>query len=109
MDIAHEGFVRLRNRIDLASCLGVEIVNPGIGVTSDPREVEWFHKEFDALLGYAEKRKIKIGLESHAGLTETAGATLALCNKLGRPNLELNYDAGNVRSYTGLDPVADLE
>lgn len=108
-DIAREGFVRLRSRIDLASHLGVEIVNTGIGVTSDQKEVERFYKEFDALLGYAEKRKIKIGLESHAGLTETAVATLALCNKLGRPNLGLNYDAGNVRFYSGLDPVADLE
>jgi len=109
VDIAHEGFVRLRSRIDLASHMGVEIVNTGIGVTSDPKEVERFYKEFDALLAYAEKRKIKIGLESHAGLTETAAVTLALCNKLGRPNLGLNYDAANVRFYTGLDPVADLE
>jgi L-ribulose-5-phosphate 3-epimerase len=109
VDIAHEGFVLLRSRIDLASHLGVEIVNTGIGVTSDPGEVERFYKEFDALLAYAERRQIKIGLESHAGLTETAVATLALCNKLGRSNLGLNYDAANVRFYTGLDPVADLE
>jgi len=109
LDIAHEGFVRLRSRIDLASHLGVPIVNTGIGVTSDPKEVERFYKEFDALLAYAEKRDIKIGLESHAGLTETAVATLALCNKLGRSNVGLNYDAANVRFYTGLDPVTDLE
>ena len=109
VDIAHEGFVRLRSRIDLAGHLGVEIVNTGIGVTSDEKEVERFYCEFDALLGYAEKQKVKIGLESHAGLTETAKTTLALCNKLGRPNLGLNYDAANVRFYTGLDPVADLE
>src|SRR5580765_7974395 len=32
-DIAHGGFVRLRSRIDLASHLGIEIVNTGIGVT----------------------------------------------------------------------------
>lgn len=109
VDVAHEGFLLLRSRVDLADRLGVEIVNTGIGVTSDQKEVERFYKEFDALLGYAEKRKVKIGLESHAGLTETAVATLALCNKLGRSNVGLNYDAANVRFYTGLDPVADLE
>jgi L-ribulose-5-phosphate 3-epimerase len=108
-DIAHEGFVLLRSRIDLADRLGVGIVNTGIGVTSDQKEVERFYSEFDALLGYAEKRNIKIGLESHAGLTETAVATLGLCNKLGRSNVGLNYDAANVRFYTGLDPVVDLE
>jgi len=109
VDIAHEGFLLLRSRVDLADHLGVEIVNTGIGVTSDEKEVDRFYREFDALLGYAEKRKIKIGLESHAGLTETAVATLALCNKLGRSNVGLNYDAANVRFYTGTDPVADLE
>jgi len=109
VDIAHEGFLLLRSRVDLADRLGIEIVNTGIGVTSDETEVERFYKEFDALLSYAEKRRVKIGLESHAGLTETAVATLALCNKLGRANVGLNYDAANVRFYTGLDPVADLE
>ena len=108
-DIAYEGFVRLRSRIDLASHIGVEIVNTGIGVTSDKQEIERFYREFDALLEYAEKRKVKIGLESHAGLTETAVTTLALCRKLSRPNVGLNYDAANVRFYTGNDPVADLE
>jgi len=109
VDVAHEGFVRLRSRIDLANYLGVPIVNTGIGITSDLKEVDRFYKEFDALVGYAERLKVQIGLESHAGLTETAAATLALCNKIGRPNLGLNYDAANVRFYTGLDPVADLE
>src|SRR6185436_15925681 len=64
-DIAHEGFVRLRSRIDLAGHLGVQIVNTGIGVTSDAKEVERFYREFDALLAYAEKRNVRIGLESH--------------------------------------------
>lgn len=109
VDIAHEGFLLLRSRVDLANRLGVEIVNTGIGVTSDPKEEERFLKEFDALLDYAERRKVRIGLESHAGLTETAVATLALCNRLGRTNVGLNYDAANVRFYTGMDPVADLE
>ena len=109
VDVAHEGFLLLRSRVDLADRLGVGIVITGIGVTSDREEVERFYKEFDALLGYAEKRNIQIGLESHAGLTETAAATLALCNRLGRSNVGLNYDAANVRFYTGMDPVTDLE
>ncbi|MCX7887894.1 MAG: sugar phosphate isomerase/epimerase [Verrucomicrobiae bacterium] len=109
VDVAHEGFLRLRNRVDMASHLGVPIVNTGIGVTSDQREIERFYREFDALLAYAEKRGVKIGLESHAGMTETAAATLALCRRLGRPNVGLNYDTANVRFYTGIDPVADLE
>lgn len=108
-DAAHEGYARLRSRIDLANRLGVEIVNTGVGVARDEAELDGFYRDFGALLDYAEERGVKIGLESHAGLTETAVTTLALCRKMGRPNLGINYDAANVRFYTGLDPVADLE
>jgi L-ribulose-5-phosphate 3-epimerase len=108
-EIAREGFARLRSRIELASRLGVGIVNTGVGVAQDPGELDGFYRAFDALLADAETRGVKIGLESHAGLTETAVASLALCRRMGRPNLGINYDAANVRFYTGGDPVADLE
>jgi len=110
-DVAEEGFARLRSRIDLASHLGVPIVNTGLGVAHDDGddELDAFYRRFDSLLAYAEERNVKIGLESHAGLTETAAASLALCRRMGRPSLGINYDAANVRFYAGADPVADLE
>jgi sugar phosphate isomerase/epimerase len=108
-EVAREGFARLRSRVELASRLGVGIVNTGLGVAQDPGELDGFYRAFDALLVDAEARGVKIGLESHAGLTETAAASLALCRRMGRPNLGINYDAANVRFYTGGDPVADLE
>ncbi len=107
-DIAATGFHLLRKRIDLAQQLQVGIVNTGIGVAREAAELEAFYNDFDALLGYAEKRGVKIGLESHAGLTETAQASLALCQRMGRPSLGVNYDAANVHYFTGLDPVDDL-
>ena len=84
------------------------IVNTGIGATQDAAELENFYRDFDDLLQFAEQRGVKIGLESHAGLTETAVATLALCQRMGRAGLGVNYDPGNVHYFTGLDPVADL-
>jgi L-ribulose-5-phosphate 3-epimerase len=108
-EVAREGFGRLRSRIELASRLGVEIVNTGVGVAQEPGELDGFYREFDALLADAAAHGVKIGLESHAGLTETAAASLALCRRMGRPSLGINYDAANVRFYTGADPVADLE
>jgi L-ribulose-5-phosphate 3-epimerase len=108
-EVAREGLARLRSRIELASRLGVPIVNTGIGVAQDPAELEEFYRGFDALLADAAAQGVKIGLESHAGLTATAAASLALCRRMGRPNLGINYDAANVRFYTGGDPVADLE
>jgi L-ribulose-5-phosphate 3-epimerase len=108
-EVAREGFARLRSRVELASRLGVEIVNTGVGVAQEPGELVGFYREFGALLAHAAARGVKIGLESHAGLTETAAASLALCRRMGRPNLGINYDAANVRFYTGANPVADLE
>ena len=107
-ETARKGFDLLRKRIDLASHLKVGIVNTGVGVTQETSELDHFYRDFDALLHYAQKQGVKIGLESHAGLTETAGASLALCKRMGRSSLGVNYDAANVHYYTGLDPVADL-
>jgi sugar phosphate isomerase/epimerase len=106
--IARQGFALLRARIELASHLQVGIVNTGLGATQDAAELEDFYRDFDALIQYAQTRGVKLGLESHAGLTETAAATLALCQRMGRAGLGVNYDPGNVHYYTGLDPVADL-
>ena len=107
-EIARQGFDLLRARIDLAHHLQVGIVNTGIGATQDAAELDSFYRDFDALIQYAEEREVKIGLESHAGLTETAVATLALCQRMGRAGLGVNYDPGNVHYFSGLDPVADL-
>jgi sugar phosphate isomerase/epimerase len=105
---AAEGYSRLRARIDLAGELGVPIVNTGLGVARPGESLEEFYRELDKLLDYAASRNVTIGLESHAGLTETAKLSLDLCRKMDRPNLGINHDAGNVRFYAGVDPVADL-
>ena len=105
---AAEGYRRLRARVDVASHLGTPIVNTGLGVARAGESLESFYRDFGQLLDYAAGRDVKIGLESHAGLTETAKASLDLCRRMGRPNLGVNHDAGNVRFYAGIDPVVDL-
>jgi L-ribulose-5-phosphate 3-epimerase len=105
---AAEGYRRLRGRIDLAGELGVPIVNTGLGVAEAGESLDELYRGLDELLDYAAARKVKIGLESHAGLTETARASLELCRKIANPHLGINHDAGNVRLYVGIDPVADL-
>jgi L-ribulose-5-phosphate 3-epimerase len=107
-ETAAEGYRRLRARIDLASELGVPIVNTGLGVAQPGESIEPLFREFDRLLDYSASRRVKIGLESHAGLTETAKLSLDLCRKIGSPHLGINHDAGNVRFYAGVDPLADL-
>ena len=107
-ETAAEGYRRLRARIDLASELGVPIVNTGLGVAQPGESLEPLLRELDKLLDYSAGRSVKIGLENHAGLTETAKLSLDLCRKIGNPHLGINHDAGNVRFYAGVDPLADL-
>lgn len=106
---AVEGLRRLRARIDLAARLNVSIVNTGVGVAGDGEDMGTFLAEFRRLLDYAQQRGVTIGLESHAGVSETAAASLAFCRKVNHQGLGINHDAGNVRFYAGQDPVADLE
>ena len=105
---AETGYARLRGRIDLADRLGVGIVNTGIGVATADEDMDAFLRDLNALLDYAEERNVKIGVESHAGVSETAAASLDFCRRIGRGNLGINHDPANVHFYTGRDPVADL-
>lgn len=108
-EAAKAGFERLQRRADVAAQMGVPIVNSGLGVAAPGEDLGPFYERLAALLAYFEQRGLKLGLESHAGLTETAQASLALCRRMRSPALGINYDAANVRFYTGQDPVADLE
>jgi L-ribulose-5-phosphate 3-epimerase len=108
-EAADRGFELLRRRADVAEQLLVPIVNSGLGVAEPGENLEPFYARLATLLDYFQQRGVKLGLESHAGLTETARASLELCRQMGSPALGINYDAANVRYYTGQDPVADLE
>lgn len=108
-DAAAEGFGKLKARVDVASRLGVGVVNTGVGVAAEDEDMEKFYNELRRFLDYAGERNVKIGVESHAGVSETAKASLEFCRTVNHPCLGINHDAGNVRFYAGQDPVADLE
>lgn len=108
-EVAAEGFRRLRGRIDLAARLGVPIVNTGVGVAEEGENLDALLIEMRKLLDYAGERDVKLGIESHAGVSETAVASLEFCRLIDHPSMGINHDAGNVRFYAGQDPVADLE
>jgi sugar phosphate isomerase/epimerase len=108
-EIAAQGFAKLRARIDVASQLGVPVVNTGVGVAADGEDMDAFYSELRTLLDFAADKNVKIGVESHAGVSETAAASVAFCKAVGHPALGINHDAGNVLYYAGQDPVADLE
>lgn len=108
-EVAAEGFRKLRGRIDLAARLGIGVVNTGVGVAEEGEDLDGFLVEMRKLLDDAGEKGVKIGIESHAGVSETAVASLEFCRLVDHPSMGINHDAGNVRFYTGQDPVADLE
>jgi sugar phosphate isomerase/epimerase len=108
-EAAEEGFRKLRARVDLAARLGVPIVNTGVGVATAGEDMDAFLSKMRGLLDYAGGKGVKIGIESHAGVSETAVASLEFCQRVNHPSMGINHDAGNVRFYTGQDPVADLQ
>jgi sugar phosphate isomerase/epimerase len=107
-EAAAEGFRKLRARVDLAARLGVPIVNTGVGVAAEGEDMDGFLAKMRRLLDYAGGKGVKIGIESHAGVSETAVASLEFCRRVNHASMGINHDAGNVRFYTGEDPVADL-
>jgi len=108
-EVAAEGFRKLRGRVDVATRLGIGVVNTGVGVAEEGEDLDGFLVEMRKFLDYAGEKGVKLGIESHAGVSETAVASLEFCRLVNHPSMGINHDAGNVLFYAGQDPVADLE
>lgn len=89
---------RVRAEIDLAVELGASVArtSPGEGEDFDKimtRSVPYLRKAAE----YAEKKKLRIGMENHTGsITANPDHTAALCREVGSSALGVIYDAGNL-------------
>lgn len=94
-DLGQENAIEIfKRRIDFAEYIRANIVNT---FTTDSKNYEVFRKNLDVLALYANKKGIRIGLETDAGLIYTGSEGAALLEKLnGYPIVGINYDPGNV-------------
>src|SRR6478752_6628683 len=65
--------------------------------------------EFRKALGLCKRLGISICLETHGGLLGTGKLASEIIKTVGKSNLGINYDAGNVIYYDGTDPVEDIK
>lgn len=105
-----EGKERFRRAIDIASGLGMSIVNTFTGDAETEADREAYFGNVADLCDYAAKLGLKIGMETDSNMLPTAAIGVAILDRINRPEtLGFNYDPGNVVYYTGADPVEDIK
>jgi sugar phosphate isomerase/epimerase len=60
------------------------------------------------LADYAAVREILIGIEIHGIITGNGEKAVPVIEKIGRPNVRINYDTANCEFWGGVEAVTDL-
>lgn len=104
-----EGAARFARALEIASTLGMEIVNTYTGDAATDAEREAYFANVADLCDKAAELGLKIGMETDSNMLPTAEAGVAILDRIDRPDvLGFNYDPGNVIYYTGANPMTDL-
>ncbi|CAN5659365.1 hypothetical protein BH23CHL5_BH23CHL5_04220 [soil metagenome] len=104
-----EGKHRFKRAIDIASELGMQIVNTFTGDAQTDEEHEAYFANVQDLCEYALSKGLKIGMETDSNMLPTARVGVDILARIDRPEvLGFNYDPGNVIYYTGADPYEDI-
>ena len=95
--------------LDLCERMGIGIMNTAIGGHASQEEnEEAFMGNIHALADYAAERDILLGIEIHGEITRSGAAAIPVLERIGRPNVLINYDTANVEYYGGVKAVDDL-
>lgn len=100
----------IMRRIDFAQALGAEIIVLGChhkaladGSGVGQEEQEEVRLSIYSMLrdvgDYAAERDIKIAIEIHGGITANAAEALRTMEEVGRENVGINFDTGNILYY----------
>lgn len=96
----------VRKQIDNAARLELQYMLT-FGVDK-PEHYEKFYRLMSDAAAQAEKRSIRLVMKPHGGGSGASEEILRCINKVGQPNFQIWYDAGNIIYYTGKDPVVEL-
>ena len=95
--------------VDLCERLGIGIMNTAIGGHySESEDEAAFMGNIHELADYAAARDLRLGIEIHGEITKSGAASLPVLERIGRPNVLINYDTANVEFYGGVKAVDDL-
>ncbi len=112
--VSDEGVVEFRKALDLARKLGVSMITTSTGGHADTsggsleEQRAAFLERIGPLADEAARDGIEICLETHGGLLATGQISKALIEDIGRTNIGINYDPGNVIHYGNVRPEDDL-
>ena len=112
--VSDEGAAEFRKALTIARKLGVAKVTTSTGGHADTSggslddQRAAFLERIRPLADEAARDGIEICLETHGGLLATGQISKALIEEIGKPNIGINYDPGNVIHYGDVRPEADL-
>ena len=112
--VSDDGVAEFQKALRLCRELGIAMITTSTGGHdassggSLDNQREQFLARIRPLADEAAEDGITICLETHGGLLATGVISAALVEQIDRPNVGINYDAGNVIYYGDQDPTVDL-
>ena len=112
--VSEGGIAEFRKALALAKKLGIAYVTTSTGghdassAGSLDEQRESFMRHIRPLADEAAAMGITICLETHGGLLATGVMSQQLIDEIGKANIGINYDPGNVIFYGGVAPEEDI-
>ncbi len=78
------------------------------GHTEGGNREQWIER-FKQLAPIAGDHGVTIVVKQHGGSTGTGQACAEIIRQVDHPNIQVNYDAGNVLDYLNVDPIPDIQ
>jgi L-ribulose-5-phosphate 3-epimerase len=113
--VSESGIAEFRKALKIARKLGIKYVTTSTGghdassAGSLEEQRTRFMTNIRPLADEAAAQGIDICLETHGGLLATGEISKKLIQDIGKPNIGINYDPGNVIFYGGVQPEDDIK
>jgi sugar phosphate isomerase/epimerase len=112
--VTDAGVIEFRKGLKIAKTLGIPYVTTSTGghdassAGSLEEQRNAFLQRIRPLADEAAEMGITICLETHGGLLANGAIASKLVQDIGKPNVGINYDPGNVVFYGGVRPEQDI-
>jgi sugar phosphate isomerase/epimerase len=112
--VSDAGVEEFRKALALCNAFNVDMVTTSLGGHADTsagsldEQRQRFLSRIRPLADEAAASGITICLETHGGLLATGSMTASLIREIGKPNIGINYDTGNVIFYGDTRPEEDI-
>ncbi|MGM0366491.1 MAG: sugar phosphate isomerase/epimerase family protein [Actinomycetota bacterium] len=103
------GVDNFKKVIDAAKAFGANHVTTDTGEVKDDKDRKRFFADMKEIGDYAKKMGITVCLEMHGEWLNNGSIGADIIEKIGHPNVKLNYDTANVMYYGAVKAEDDLE